>query len=437
MRVRFFPSFSALIMHVLIVGQGAREHALAFKASKSPLVSRVFVAPGSPGMTDVAIPAGIPATDLGGLVEFAKANRIGLTVIGPELPLAVGLTDIMQAAGFRVCGPTQEAARLETSKVFAKQLLKELGVPTADFRAFSSLSEAKTFVAKAEYPLVIKADGLAAGKGVFVCKDRKQASLALEAVFVERVFGDAGDSVVIEAFLEGEEASAFALTDGENALLLPMARDYKRLLDGDSGPNTGGMGAYAPHGLSEPAFLKTIKEEIVEPVLEGLRAKGFPFRGVLYVGLMITKEGPQVLEFNVRFGDPETQALMVGLEGDIVPLLAGCADPGGLKGLRPPSLGAKAVCVVLASKGYPEKPKVGKPIFGLEEAQSCEGVRVFHAATSLLEDGWVTAGGRVLSVVGFGEELSMARLRAYDAVGRLSFEGMHYRGDIAKEWQAL
>ena len=424
-------------MHILVVGQGAREHALAFRASKSPLVSRVFVAPGSPGMTDVAIPTGITATDLSGLVEFAKIKRIGLTVIGPELPLAIGLTDGMQAAGFRVCGPTQEAARLETSKVFAKQLLKELGVPTADFQVFSSLPEAKTFVAKAEYPLVIKADGLAAGKGVFVCKDRKEAGLALESVFVERVFGDAGDRVVIEAFLEGEEASAFALTDGENALLLPMARDYKRLLDGDLGPNTGGMGAYAPHGLSEPAFLKTIKEEIVEPVLEGLRIKGCPFRGVLYVGLMITKEGPQVLEFNVRFGDPETQALMVGLEGDIVPLLAGCAEPGGLKGLRPPSLGVKAVCVVLASKGYPEKPKVGEPIFGLGDAQLCEGVRIFHAATSLLENGWATAGGRVLSVVGFGEELSMARLRAYDAVGRISFEGMHYRGDIAKEWQAL
>ena len=423
-------------MRILIVGQGAREHALAYRVSKSQLVSIVFVAPGSPGMGDVAVSTGIPSADSTKIVEFAKEKRIGLTVVGPELPLAMGLANAMEAEGLRVCGPTKEAARLETSKVFAKQLLKELGIPTADFQVFSSLLDARTFLTKAEFPLVIKVDGLAAGKGVFVCKDPEEAELALQAVFVGRVFGNSGNRVVIETFLEGEEASVFALTDGKDSLLLPVARDYKRLLDGDLGPNTGGMGAYTPHGLSEDTFLETVKKEIVDPVLEGLRAKGCPFRGVLYAGLMNTKEGPKVLEFNVRFGDPETQALMAGLEGDIVPLLLGCSEPGGLKGLRPLSLDVKAVCVVLASKGYPENPQVGKPIFGLDEAKSREGVRIFHGATTLLESGWVTAGGRVLSVVGVGGDFSTACSRAYGAVGCLSFEGMHYRGDIAKQWQA-
>lgn len=419
-------------MRILIIGQGAREHALAFKISQSPLVSRVYVAPGNPGMEDVALSVGLSATDTEGLVGFIREQNIALSVVGPELPLAMGIVDALEREGFRVLGPTQEAARLETSKVFAKELLKTLGIPTADFRVFSSYQEAEAYAKKTEYPLVVKVDGLAAGKGVFVCQNLQEALSALQGIFIKRAFGKAGDRVVIEEALVGVEASAFGLSDGESLIPLPMARDYKRLMDHDQGPNTGGMGAYVPHPLSMSDALSNLDERVMKPVIEGMQSMGCPFRGVLYAGLMITKEGPKVLEFNVRFGDPETQALVMGLEGDIVPLIMGASRAGGLKGLKVPKLSSSAVCVVLASRGYPENPEVGKPIFGLEEARLCDGVRVFHAATSRLEEGWVTSGGRVLSVVGKASSLDEARLKAYRAVDRVVFEGMSFRRDIAR-----
>ena len=429
----------------LVVGSGGREHALAWALQRSGLFGRVFCAPGNAGTPN---PLPVAATDAAGLVEACRAHGVQFVVVGPEAPLAGGLADRLREAGLAVAGPSAKAARIEASKSFAKVLMERAGVPTAPFRIFYDPDRAEAFVRQAGRPLVVKADGLAAGKGVRVCDTPEQAVAAVRELMVERRLGDAGRMVVIEERLQGEERSLMVVTDGERACLLPLARDYKRLKDGNAGPNTGGMGSVAPvplQGLPEEWDVERLLAQVVHPVLGALAAEGAPFRGVLYAGLMLTAEGPRVLEFNCRPGDPETQAQV--LVSDPRALAQALLAAAGVQGFRLPddpmalvraqrashggSEGSHACCVVLASHGYPEQPRTGDVIEGLEEAGGLEGVVVFHAGTRRDEAGRVvTAGGRVLNVVGIGDSLQEARRRAYEAVQAIRFAGMQFRSDI-------
>ena len=420
-------------MRVLVVGSGGREHALAWKIGRSPEVERVLAAPGSDGMAREAtcFPELRPG-DAAGLAALARREGVGLVVIGPEDPLAAGVADRLREAGLAVFGPGQAAARLEASKAFAKEFMRRHRIPTADFAVFDELPAAQAHVRALGGPCVVKADGLAAGKGVAVCDGPADAERALDEIMGRRRFGAAGARVVIEERLLGEEASYYALTDGAAILSLAAAQDHKRALDGDRGENTGGMGAYSPTPVVSEAVEKRVLEEIVRPAIRGLAAEGMPYTGVLFVGLMIDAAGsPRVVEFNVRFGDPETQPLVVRMEGDLLPLLLGAAQ-GGLE--RAPAVGWSdaAVCVVLASGGYPREFVTGRPIHGLEEAERDPDVVVFHAGTRRGPGGgFVTAGGRVLGVTARGPSVAAARERAYAAADRIRFEGLHRRGDIA------
>lgn len=418
---------------VLVVGSGAREHALAWALRRSPSVGALAVAPGNPGTAEIAENVPIKPDDLDGLIALARARRFDLVVVGPEAPLAAGLADRLLAEGLRVFGPTRAAAEVEWSKAFAKEFLRRQGIPTADYRTFADPSAALDYVATARYPLVVKADGLAAGKGVTVCVSRDQAERAVRAAMIEGVFGAAGRRVVIEEYLEGEEASVIALVDGERLAVLPPARDYKRLGEGDQGPNTGGMGSYAPAPLA-PDRLAEIERTILRPTVDGLRALGRPYRGALYAGLMLTPAGPQVLEFNSRFGDPEAQAILPLLTGDFAELLIACAE----ERLEPARVGVgpgAAVCVVLASEGYPGPSPLGRPIAGLAEA-AASGALLFHAGTARRDSTIVTAGGRVLSVVGLGRDLAEATERAYAAAELVHFEGRQLRRDLGARARA-
>jgi len=424
-------------MRVLVVGSGGREHALAWKIAKSPRVERVLAAPGSDGMAREAtcFPA-VKGEDAAALIALCRSERVDLVVIGPEAPLAAGVADRLREAGLAVFGPSAAAARLEGSKAFAKRFMARHKIPTAGFKVFEELEPARLHVTARGGPCVVKADGLAAGKGVAVCDGPVDALAALEEMMGERRFGEAGARVVIEDRLEGEECSYYAISDGERVVCLAAAQDHKRALDGDRGENTGGMGAYSPAPvLSEPVE-KRVLEEIVHPAIRGMAADGHPYTGVLYVGLMIDASGaPKVVEFNVRFGDPETQPLMVRMQGDLVPLLDGAAR-GRLE--APPDLGwgDAAVCVVMASGGYPRAFTTGHRIEGLDEAEADPDVVVFHAGTKRDADGaFVTTGGRVLGVTARGENVAAARERAYAAVDRIRFQGAHARRDIA--WRAL
>jgi phosphoribosylamine--glycine ligase len=420
-------------MRILVVGSGGREHALVWKIARSPQVEAVFAAPGSDGMADAARCA--PDTkggDAGALEALARAERIDLVVIGPEGPLAAGVADQLRAAGVAVFGPSAAAARLEGSKAWAKQFMARHAIPTADFALFEDLAAARAHVREQSGGCVVKADGLAAGKGVFVCDDAAQAQRAVEEIMSARRFGAAGDCVVVEERLEGEEASYYAITDGEHVVTLAAAQDHKRALDGDRGENTGGMGAYAPAPVVSESVEKQVLEEIVHPTVRGMAAEGCAYAGVLYVGLMIDAAGrPRVVEYNVRFGDPETQPLMLQMDGDLVPLLDGAAR-GGLDRVPPPSCRGAAVCVVLASAGYPRDYDTDKPITGLEALAGDPDVVVFHAGTRrAAAGGFVTSGGRVLGVTARGESVREARDRAYAAVERVRFDGLHLRRDIA------
>jgi phosphoribosylamine--glycine ligase len=427
-------------MRVLVVGGGGREHALCWKISQSPLLTKLWCAPGNPGIARLAETVPIAAEDVGRLVELAMAERIDLTVVGPEAPLTLGLADELAARGLAVFGPSRAAAEIEGSKVFAKQFLERHGIPTAPFIVVRDAAEAHAARNRFGWPVVLKADGLAAGKGVLIARDAAEFDDAVRVLFAERRFGAAADQVVIEGFLAGEEVSFMALSDGERLLPLATARDYKRIGDGDTGPNTGGMGCHSPSGLVSDDEAECLAAAVLRPATVGLAAEGRPFVGILYAGLMLTEEGPCVLEFNARLGDPETQVLLPRLEDDLLPVLAnGAAGRFGMPYLR--FRRETAACVVLASPGYPDKPVTGEPIRGLERAAALPGVEIFHAGTALRTDGeLVSAGGRVLSVCALGADLAGALDRAYAAVAEIDWPGKVFRRDIggrflSRPWQ--
>lgn len=416
-------------MQVLIVGGGGREHALAYKIAQSPRVGRIYCAPGNAGTAGLAECVDIAATDTAGLVAFARKHSIDLTVVGPETPLVGGLADELRAAGLTVFGPGARGAALEGSKSFAKEIMQRYGIPTAACRVFTSAREARDYLGADGGPWVIKADGLAAGKGVVVTADRDEALRAVEAMMVERVFGAAGDKVLVEECLAGEEVSVLAFTDGETVVPMLAAQDHKRVFDLDAGPNTGGMGAYAPAPVLTRELAARVREEILLPTVRGLAAEGIVFRGVLYAGLMIGPDGPKVLEFNVRFGDPEAQPVLMLLESDLVEIML-AVEAGRLAQTPVLWRDGAAVCVVLASGGYPGPYDTGIPIEGLADVPP--EVVVFHAGTALDQGRVVTAGGRVLGVTAAGPDIAGACALAYKGVAGLSFAGMHYRRDIGR-----
>ncbi len=414
---------------VLVVGSGAREHALVWALARSPSVNEIWAAPGNPGIATIAQTVDLPITDVVAIADWAEAHDIRLVVVGPEAPLALGLADLLATRGISVFGPSRAAAELEWSKAFAKDFMRRHGIPTAPYGVFSEIEAAADFIRTAGAPLVVKADGLAAGKGVLICATQAEAEDAVRSVLVDRAFQAAGDRVVIEQFLEGEELSVIAVVDGERFAVMPPARDYKRLRDGDQGPNTGGMGSYAPVHDLDLDVMERVRERVLEPAVAGLRAEGRPYRGALYAGLMLTREGPMALEFNCRFGDPETQVILPLLDLDLAELLLACAE-GRLATESIVTLPDVAVCVVLAAEGYPERPRAGDPIRGIDVARQ-SGALVFHAGTSERDGRLVTSGGRVLSVVGTDADLTGAAVRAYAAVEMIQFDGMQSRRDVA------
>jgi phosphoribosylamine--glycine ligase len=418
-------------MRVLLVGAGGREHALAWALARSPRITRLIAAPGNPGIARHAECINVKETATEQLVALAARERIDLTVVGPELPLALGLADRFRDARLRIVGPSRAAARLESSKVFAKDLMSRHGIPTARFQTFTDSGAARHFSRELGAPLVVKADGLAGGKGALVCQTLEEADRAIALCLEERAFGEAGGTVVVEEFMEGEEASFFVLSDGAAGLPLAAAQDHKTVFEGDRGPNTGGMGAYSPTAALDPAMQERVMADIALPTIRALREEGSPYQGVLYIGLMMTRQGPRVVEFNCRFGDPECQAILPRLSGDLLPLLAAVAGGQGL----PPAVSLQAdasVCVVLASAGYPGRYETGHAIRGVEEAEAMPGVTVFQAGTAIRDGRLVTAGGRVLGVQALGASIADATRRAYAAVGRIRFKGMHYRKDIGR-----
>ncbi len=417
-------------MKILLIGSGGREHALAWKLAQDKRQPTLFCAPGNAGTAELGVNLAIPAEDLDGLLNWAGRERPDLTVVGPEAPLCAGLTDKFQAAGLRVFGPSRAAAQLEGSKVFSKDVLLAAGVPTAQAATFASADQALAYVRAAAPPLVIKADGLAAGKGVLICATRGQAEDAIRQAMVDRAFGAAGGRVLVEEFLEGEEVSVLALVDGTRVLLLPSAQDHKRIGDGDRGPNTGGMGAYSPAPMETPAFRELILKSVFEPTLRELGRRGIRYQGVLYAGLMLTAAGPKVLEFNCRFGDPETQAILPRLTGDLLPAMEACID----NALTPAQVACRpeaCVCVVMAAGGYPGAYRKGEVIAGLARAAEIPRAVVFHAGTRVDQGRVVTAGGRVLGVTALGKDLADAAGRAYRAAAAITFPGAQYRRDIA------
>jgi phosphoribosylamine--glycine ligase len=416
-------------MNILIIGSGGREHALAWKIRQSARVRRVLCAPGNAGIAQVAELVPLAADDVAALVRFAREQRIDLTIVGPELPLTLGIVDEFQRHGLRIFGPTRAGARIEGSKAFTKELLRRHNVPTGFFGTFSDADEAARYVAEVGAPIVVKADGLAAGKGVVICQTVKQAEDAINEIMRTRIFGDAGERVVVEEFLQGEEVSFIALTDGHSVLPLASSQDHKRAFDGDTGPNTGGMGAYSPAPIVTPAQHDRIMHDIMEPVVKGLNELKLDYRGVLYAGLIITESGPKVLEFNARFGDPECQPLMVRLKSDLVDLMEACID-GRLAEVKVEWDTRAAACVVLAAAGYPGTYEKGKVIRGLEALRGWQNGTVFHAATVQRDDVIVTNGGRVLGVTALGATVRDAVAEAYNGVEQIQWDGIHYRHDI-------
>ncbi|MFO0913340.1 MAG: phosphoribosylamine--glycine ligase [Pirellulales bacterium] len=424
-------------MNILVVGAGGREHALAWKLASSPRAERIYVAPGNAGTAAEAENIDIAGDDFPRLIRFAQQNKVGLTVVGPEAPLAAGIVDAFQKANLTVFGPTKAAAELESSKVFCKDLLRSADVPTADYHVFRDAYSAQRFITdryphpSEDVPWVVKADGLAAGKGVVVCHERDEALAAIEMIAGRKEFGRAGDRLILEERLDGQEVSLMAITDGRTILPLESAQDHKAAYDDDQGPNTGGMGAYSPAPIFTPKMLAQVESEILVPTIHALKRARRPFAGVLYAGLIITNQGPKVLEFNVRFGDPECQPLLMRLQTDLVDLLEAAAL-GQLDRIGPLQWDPRpAVCVVMASEGYPGNYESGLPIRGLTEAATVPDVQVFHAGTRLRDGQVVTAGGRVLGVTALGTSIASAKLQAYKAVKHIRWDGAWCRKDIA------
>ncbi|NLO25612.1 MAG: phosphoribosylamine--glycine ligase [Clostridiales bacterium] len=417
-------------MKILIVGSGGREHTLAWKVSQSPLIDKIYAAPGNGGMADIAECVDIKDTDIKGLREFAQKEGIDLTVVGPEAPLMAGIADEFQRYGLRVFGPSAKAALLEGSKVFSKEFMKRNGIPTGDFKVFDSYEEAVRQVDTYGFPVVIKADGLAAGKGVIIAGDSEEAKDALREMMIERKFGSAGDRILVEEFLTGTEMTVLCFVDGETIVPMESARDYKRIFDDDKGPNTGGMGTFSPNDVYTPDIEEEFRTKVMLPVLEAVKNEGIEYRGVLYFGLMVTGDGIKVLEFNCRFGDPETQVILPQLESDLVEVMNSVVD----KRLSKQHIrwsDKSCVCVVLASGGYPGSYQKGLLIEGLEQ-ETGEEVFVFHAGTRKEQGRYYTNGGRVMGVTALGTDMQEAREKAYAAAGSIHFEGMQYRRDIAK-----
>ena len=415
-------------MKILVVGSGGREHAIAWKLSQSPLVKKIYACPGNAGIASLGDCVEISSEDIKGLADFAEKNSIDLTVVGPEQPLILGIVDEFEKRKLKIFGPKKEAALIEGSKGFAKEFMKRYHIPTASFKIFEQKEEAIDFVRSSEFPLVIKADGLAAGKGAFVVEDLKSAEEAVEKVMVQKIFGEAGSKVVVEDFLIGEEVTILAFTDGRTVLPMVSSQDHKRIYDGDRGPNTGGMGAYAPTLIVNDKMMKKITEEVLEPTIFGLNKEGRIFKGVLYAGLMITEVGPKVIEFNCRFGDPETQVVLPLLESDLAEIFLSIVEEElDLQDVKWKE--GSAVCVVLASGGYPDKYERGKEIFGLNRAGD-SNVIVFHAGTKKAGNKIITNGGRVLGVTAFDQTMEGALGKAYSAVDKIRFDGMQYRHDI-------
>lgn len=414
-------------MKVLVVGSGGREHALCWKIAQRP-DTEVYVAPGNIGMVDVATLVNIKVDDIAGLVDFAKAEEIDLTVVGPELPLTLGIVDAFQEAGLACFGPNKAAAKLEGSKAFSKELMKKYGIPTAAFDTFTDVEKAKAFVDEIGVPCVVKADGLAAGKGVIICMTREEADKAIEDMLTDHAFGDASATIVIEEYMVGPEVSVLAFADGKSVLPMVSAQDHKRIFDGDKGPNTGGMGAYSPAPVYTEALSAEVNKTIIEPTIAAMAAEGTPFTGILYTGLMLTEKGPRVLEYNVRFGDPETQPIMVRMKSDIVELFQACVD-GKLDEATLEWHDEAAVCVIMASGGYPASSEKGVPIHGLDDIAAEEAI-VFHSGTAEKDGEIVTNGGRVLGVTAKDATIKGAIDKAYAAVEKINFDHMQFRRDI-------
>lgn len=423
-------------MRILVVGGGGREHALIWKIAQSRLVKRIFCTPGNAGISEYADCIPIPVNNLTELADFAEKNRIDLTVVGPEIPLVAGITDIFCARGLPIVGPSSEPARLEGSKSFAKEVMRDSGIPCADYETFTDLALAQDYVHRffqrsgAEAGIVIKADGLAAGKGVTVAENEAQAQDALRRMMQDQVFGESGSTVVIEERLFGEEASIIAITDGQTVIPMLVSQDHKRIYEGDKGANTGGMGAYTPVPVIPPDIANICIDRIIKPAVAAVRQFGIPYQGFLYAGVIVTEEGPKCIEFNCRLGDPETQVILPMLESDIVPLLVGSVDCT-LDKVKPVWRHGAAATIVAASEGYPGDYAVGKPIYGLEAALQAQHCHVFHAGTKKVDDTTVTAGGRVLSVTAVADDLVTAVANAYIGLGHIHFEGIYYRKDIA------
>ena len=417
-------------MKVLLVGSGGREHAIAWKLGQSKALKKLYIAPGNPGTEQLGENVDIKAHEIDKLLDFAKEKKIRLLVVGPESPLTLGITDAFEQAGIKVFGPSGQAAQLEADKVFSKHLMRAASISTADAKIFDNFRDAKTYIASRDEPLVVKASGLAKGKGVFVCDDPAEGIIIAEKIMVNKIFGPAGDKIVVEEKLLGEEASILAFVDGHNIYMMESSQDHKPIGDGDTGPNTGGMGAYCPAPVVTETLMNQIVREILVPIVDAMNRNGTPYKGVLYAGLMITAAGPRVLEFNVRFGDPEAQPILMRLKSDLLEVMLAVCDEKLVEvslewDPRP------AVCVVMASKGYPDEYEKGKPITGLEDAEALDNVIVFHAGTAQKDGQIVTNGGRVLGVTALGATIKEAKKQAYRAVEKIHFEGAYYRRDIA------
>lgn len=417
-------------MKVLVVGGGGREHTLVWKLAQSPRVDRVYSAPGNPGIKNLATCVDISVNDINRLADFAKENNIDLTIVGPEAPLVAGIVDEFESRGLGIFGPSKAAAQIEGSKVFSKDLMKKYKIPTADYRVFERAQDAADYINTAQMPLVVKAEGLAAGKGVIIAHDRDTAKEAVKSIMIDRAFGESGSRVVIEEYLEGPEVTVLAFCDGKVAVPMVSSRDHKRVFDNNEGPNTGGMGAVSPAPAYTLELAKTVEHDIIQRTVDAMASEGIPFKGILYTGLMLTKSGPKVLEYNCRFGDPETQVVIPRLKTDLVDIVESVIN-GNLLNTKIEWKQEAAVCVVIASGGYPGSYETGKPIRGLADAEK-NGSIVFHAGTALKNGEIVTAGGRVLGVTALGKDVQDARELVYKSVSKIYFDGMHYRKDIGK-----